>query len=1774
MGSSSSISNQISMPEEMGSEFSENNRQIIQSGGGKSIHVGGSGPGNLSTISQALNTSNNGDFIFIHQGEYEELTSINRSVSLIGIGRPLLNGSGYPGGYIMEVVSDNVTISGLELRGGSTAIHLNASGFNISGNFFKDNLMDINWSYERNGLDNDVHIHSSSVINNTFDRPPSVDGLSSCMFSVDLDFNENGVNATVDDLEIKDNIFHMNITSDTGLDLGNWIHINNLQNGSLVLSRIVICNNTFHAGECGIVASSLFEDINDLDISSDDVVIARNEFFYQSKISINASIPSLISTEGETSLENGELVIRDNVLKTGIQNRVTAGIKVQTGMTNSLSGNSSYSSGLVRVISNHVTNRKTTGGMPTGIIVISDKSGSRINDNSSFDLRGIEVIGNNISGVGTGICIDLDGILSFLEGSSSSDYGPIDISENDIFTMKGLDISSFSMISCNLKNDTSSDLGVVEISNNLIRSEETCILFDGFDSIACGLSGESSFKWLGMDIVSNDMEGDDYWIYNPMGLKNIGEGLFDNASCEIGEFRICENLINDSEQGYGSFFLNDMGQDMHGNSRFTFSGLNFSGNTVSYSTLRAGDGYNLARYLYDNSTVSIGFMKAVGNVINCLEMDALEVNSGSVGYSLYDNSTVDFNGIMVQENEISCLGTGILMKGPYGIGRELYHRSSVSYGGTSISNNSVNSQTGISSSSGSTGRSMHGETRCTTQGDTIANNILTTSDKGILVREWTMNGYVLSGTSTAEIGGLWIHGNRINSTGVSLTIDGLNKLGSELSGSSLAVVTCPIIERNLLNGGSGVIVRPSEICSDLMDRSSSEVEGIRILENEIVSVGFGIHIVDMEDIIFNIQDEATASFKMVEVCENSIVSENFGIYISSMDRICVDLRDSTLTRLGKVAITGNTVTSYYTSISINSKRVLSSLSHTSTSRWDGIDISDNTLNTYSSGIVIELANLVERTFSWSRIEIGEFSFDGNVISANWGLYLLIGEMNLYNSSFLSMGTISVNGTVIDSDFLGINISRTIRTRDSSKLEWNSISLVNCRIEGESGEDGIVLKDRIYHGSTAEMIAENDVISLNSLEKRWRCLDINTTIPVHVYLNNFNDFVDPGISRSNNTIFHSPGNISYIYLQTNLKSPLGNHWEGHTSPDANGDGIVDIPFYLESGVDPYPLKFNWSELYPPIDDKSPPLLSFITENGTIFLGRNVKIEWEAPDQGVGLKECLLKIDDNPLLNNGRATFIDLEDLEEGKHEIAVTAVDFIGNNIMKSIHFWIDTDKPTAALVDPESGSILGSGDLPLTLAWNSFDEGTWIANIAVSLDNETVMETSNSTDSIIWDRDIEDGWHTLRLEVSDGAGRIRTIISEFAIDTEAPVVQFMDGGMEIIINRSNTILEWNVYDMVSGLKDQFFRIDGGTWSGIGKVENRSLFGLDQGSHLAELRVRDLLGNERIFTVEITVDTVGPSIEIGGITDGFHTNRIYHYLSLELNGTGSDLASIRIMFDGNPLLPSKEAYSLGPLNEGRHHLHIRLEDRAGNIKEKNLEFFVDTLAPDVIEFGPEGSNADTDSRIYLMLNEEISHAEVNLESPFIGGTIEIEDNMIEFNPLGDLEVGTEYTLGFRFQDLAGNSDDFILHFRTAMVESGWGSLRGVVRDGNGDPVGGITVSSDHSFETITDDNGMFILILPEGENRIEIEGEGFKKLAFTVSIGSGEITEIREYRLEETSGGDGDQFLWPLIVILLILIALVIGIIFFLVRKDDEEEFEGNDIFVMEEDDYFDDIDLE
>jgi len=98
---------------------------------GNTLYVGGDGPGNYSTIQDAIDNANNGDTVYVYNGTYYEIVVLDKSLNLFGEDKNNTVINSKHTGDVISITVGSTTISGFHiLNGGNYGLYLAESDNN------------------------------------------------------------------------------------------------------------------------------------------------------------------------------------------------------------------------------------------------------------------------------------------------------------------------------------------------------------------------------------------------------------------------------------------------------------------------------------------------------------------------------------------------------------------------------------------------------------------------------------------------------------------------------------------------------------------------------------------------------------------------------------------------------------------------------------------------------------------------------------------------------------------------------------------------------------------------------------------------------------------------------------------------------------------------------------------------------------------------------------------------------------------------------------------------------------------------------------------------------------------------------------------------------------------------------------------------------------------------------------------------------------------------------------------------------------------------------------------------------------------------------------------------------------------------------------------------------------------------------------------------------------------------------------------------------------
>ncbi|UCE80633.1 MAG: carboxypeptidase regulatory-like domain-containing protein [Methanobacteriota archaeon] len=447
----------------------------------------------------------------------------------------------------------------------------------------------------------------------------------------------------------------------------------------------------------------------------------------------------------------------------------------------------------------------------------------------------------------------------------------------------------------------------------------------------------------------------------------------------------------------------------------------------------------------------------------------------------------------------------------------------------------------------------------------------------------------------------------------------------------------------------------------------------------------------------------------------------------------------------------------------------------------------------------------------------------------------------------------------------------------------------------------------------------------------------------------------------------------------------------------------------------------------VDTTAPEVTIISPEDGEDFrTDPDVPLAATATDDGAGLALVGYRVDsgDDEIIDLDGESSYELDEmltLSDGTHTIAVWAVDTLGwgsGEVMVTID--VDVTKPELVITSPEDGLAMPTGDV--WVSWTVNEEVT----TRISLDGGWEPVPEGETSYLF--SDLDNGFYTVTVEVTDLAGHEETQSSTFWVDTELPKVEIVEPGF---FATSDIVIEWFQEDLITGLKTSQVRLDEGDWENADtEVENveHTFYSVSDGVHTVEVKVVDEAGNEMWDDATFEVDGTAPVIVIDSPYDGqiVPIDSVEFVWSIEDDGTGVKGAEYKLDTGAWEPLPSNAgSITLSDLSDGSHTLIVVALDMANNEDDEDVQFVVDTTNPTVSISSPTENETLYTSDIDIVYAADDTGTGVDsVEYSVDGGDWEAAaPSPILLEALDD----GDYTVEIRATDLAGHSTTAIVNF---------------------------------------------------------------------------------------------------------------------------------------------------
>lgn len=392
--------------------------------------------------------------------------------------------------------------------------------------------------------------------------------------------------------------------------------------------------------------------------------------------------------------------------------------------------------------------------------------------------------------------------------------------------------------------------------------------------------------------------------------------------------------------------------------------------------------------------------------------------------------------------------------------------------------------------------------------------------------------------------------------------------------------------------------------------------------------------------------------------------------------------------------------------------------------------------------------------------------------------------------------------------------------------------------------------------------------------------------------------------------------------------------------------------------------------------------------------------------------------------------------EADYEVSFVAVDRAGNvSAERTVQFRVDKNAPELSISGIADG---GTSTKSVTVTYGIQEAFYWDMtsakiNIYKGIDGQrekllkTVDYNAKNANSRMSETFSEDGDYRFEFTAEDKAGNTAQKSYSFILDGTAPVVS-LSGVKNYDKTKEKVTMEVTV-------TEDFFTSNELTLKGTltddaGKKQNLK-FGAfsvnssrvsnivqqftEDGVYDLEVTSKDKAGNTTTETLHFTIDNSAPALADLSAYDGTVMNEFVWNLSNDDVVNDLTVCDVVVYLDGT------EYDGLNDVEDGKHVLRIVATDELGNTVEKQYEFLLDTIAPNVIITGAEDGGRlleSTDVGVSLQIDGDV------LDSVTLNGENKaITDNACNFT----VDRSGEYELLVKAHDGAGNTVEKMIHF---------------------------------------------------------------------------------------------------------------------------------------------------
>jgi hypothetical protein len=267
--------------------------------------------------------------------------------------------------------------------------------------------------------------------------------------------------------------------------------------------------------------------------------------------------------------------------------------------------------------------------------------------------------------------------------------------------------------------------------------------------------------------------------------------------------------------------------------------------------------------------------------------------------------------------------------------------------------------------------------------------------------------------------------------------------------------------------------------------------------------------------------------------------------------------------------------------------------------------------------------------------------------------------------------------------------------------------------------------------------------------------------------------------------------------------------------------------------------------------------------TIVSESNAQLTWQATnDNHSGISSYLLEIvdlDQNTSTTvSTSGTWWNLTNLDEGNYSACLTVRDNVGHTSQQACtpqNLLVDTSAPVIDSSINLSGWVSGTSDVSVNWMVEDSSGGGLIVRYRLDSGNYSSPQPSNGSKNFT---SLPDGWHTIQIMATDGAGNQYVATHRFGLDNQAPTVSLSSSIGSGWSNAQRQAIHWTVADSNSGsgLDLIVLLVNNVSEGTVGSTGQRVLE-LGSGVHTVEVVAMDRAGNSRTYPLTLRIDHATP-----------------------------------------------------------------------------------------------------------------------------------------------------------------------------------------------------------------------------------------------------------------------------------------------------------------------------